>query len=72
LKTFKSCPFCGSDSIDVYCIDDGWGNCHYVAEDETWSVECDKCSAEGPWGKTKEEAIELWNGRHLTDESQKV
>ena len=60
---FKPCPFCGSSIVDVFCIDDGWGNCHYKKADVTWSVECDSCIAEGPWGKTKEEAIDKWNRR---------
>jgi hypothetical protein len=68
----KPCPFCGSILVTAYCIDDGWGNCHYVSNNEEWSVCCDSCSTEGPWGKTEERAIELWNERHLTEELQKV
>ena len=58
------CPFCGNnESNRVYCIDDGWGNCHYKGEDETWSVECGICTAEGPWAKTSDDAIAEWNKR---------
>ena len=58
------CPFCGNKKNNIcYCIDDGWGNCHYKPENETWSVECGICTAEGPWGKTKDEAILAWNER---------
>jgi hypothetical protein len=57
------CPFCGSEKVDVFCIDDVYGNCHYRHKDVTWAVECEVCVADGPWGSTRKEAELLWNTR---------
>jgi Lar family restriction alleviation protein len=71
-ELLSPCPFCGGTLAMVFCIDDGWGNCRYYSDNEAWSVCCEGCSAEGPWGKTREEAIELWDKRHSIVELQKV
>jgi hypothetical protein len=56
------CPFCASEDVEIYCIDDGYNSCRKETE-ETWAVECNNCTAEGPWGKTKEDGCTLWNSR---------
>lgn len=50
----KSCPFCGCNKAVTW---------HIGHRDLPWMVECMGCMAEGPWAKTEEEAIELWNRR---------
>lgn len=46
------CPFCGlEDSVEVSASP---GYCF---------ARCKNCEAEGPFARTKEEAIELWNRR---------
>ena len=50
----QPCPFCGSTDLEV---DD---------DDETSSVECEKCKIMGPVGDDLEEVIKLWNKRIST------
>ena len=50
----KPCPFCGCNKAVTW---------HIGYRDLPWMVECMGCMAEGPWAKTEEEAIELWNMR---------
>ena len=46
-----ACPFC--KSLDVVAR----------TNNRTWHwVDCDDCEATGPMEKTKQEAIERWNG----------
>lgn len=44
----EPCPFCGNPD---------------VREHRRPCIECRRCGAEGPSGRTSEEAIELWNRR---------
>lgn len=47
----KPCPFCGSD----VCTVQQSFQCEYV--------QCDRCEAMGPAGKTTDDAIAEWNRR---------
>jgi Lar family restriction alleviation protein len=58
INGLDECPFCGSEKVDVFCID----ACS-LYRDVTWAVECEVCIADGPWGSTREEAELLWNTR---------
>jgi Lar family restriction alleviation protein len=54
----KPCPFCGGEPID----DDerhGDGLAHF------WR--CRSCAAEGPWTKTRTDALIAWNRRVVVD-----
>lgn len=55
MTELKSCPFCGRDNVMTW---------HIGHRDLPWMVECMGCMAEGPWAKTEEEAMELWNRRY--------
>jgi len=54
-KELKQCPFCGCKKI----TDD---NVYFYGQ-EDYSVTCPKCDAMGPFGKTEEQAIKVWNRR---------
>ena len=53
-RALRSCPFCGCGKAMTW---------HIGHRELPWTVECMGCMAEGPWAKTEEEAIELWNRR---------
>ena len=52
----KPCPFCGrNDSISID---------KYKSGGEWWHfVECKECMANGPVGKTEQDAADAWNER---------
>ena len=62
MEEIKPCPFCGESIILFYIVSDG-GDCPPKGFKEDWAAECEKCLAEGPWGKSRDEAIEKWNKR---------
>lgn len=43
----KACPFCGS----------------FELQPGGWRILCEGCGAEGPLGKSAEQAVDLWNAR---------
>lgn len=49
--TLLPCPFCGGEAT----VDSDWPSAH--------CVECEQCSAAGPFDETKEQAITAWNTR---------
>ncbi|WP_370688894.1 Lar family restriction alleviation protein [Xenorhabdus anantnagensis] len=58
----KPCPFCGSNNVNVDCLD-------YKSDYDSW-VDCLHCDARGPssYGNENKDisyknAIELWNKR---------
>lgn len=51
MSNIKPCPFCGS-SKTVLCLGD-----------YDWMVECEDCTATGPFVDSEKEAIALWNKR---------
>lgn len=51
----KPCPFCGSNHVGIKIVYGGRTGFNVFA------VNCVKCGASGAEGKTKEEAIALWN-----------
>jgi Lar family restriction alleviation protein len=48
--TLKPCPFCGGLQLVMMPY-------------EPYYQECLDCGASGPWGKSPEEAVALWNKR---------
>ena len=50
----KDCPFCGGES-DVR----EWMHPSF----RMYFVKCKGCAAEGPWGKNRATAVNLWNMR---------
>lgn len=57
----KPCPFCRSNE-QIIVSGDSLG--------ETYWVECGGCLCEGPWSKTKVNAVEAWNNRTNTDDGR--
>lgn len=53
----KLCPFCGGNSHRLYDMGS-----------KSWRVECDRCLAFGPVGKSRIGAVEAWNKRRITEE----
>jgi hypothetical protein len=53
---FESCPFCGSTSITMRS-DNG----------SRYFGRCSECHCDGPPGKTKDQAIDGWNDRVVSD-----
>lgn len=53
-EEIKSCPFCGSTEVEIARTN----------ENACW-VECAVCGAEAPPTAKREDAIEIWNERHL-------
>ena len=53
-EDIKSCAFCGSMEVEIARTN----------ENACW-VECDNCGANRDAVPTREQAIELWNERHL-------
>lgn len=47
----KPCPFCGNRDLRT----EGMGASH--------NVYCNQCEADGPVGRTEDQAVELWNTR---------
>lgn len=49
----KTCPFCGSEAIDDFALPN------------TYWIQCTNqaCLAMGPWGESKQDAIDRWNER---------
>lgn len=62
MNEYRCCPFCGNEEIKFYIVNDG-GNCPPKGFQEEWAAECDECLAEGPWAKSKLEAVQKWNTR---------
>ncbi len=56
-KEIKRCPMCDSKAFA------------YEAYEDSWCVQCHKCSLTSPYKTTREEAIEFWNRRVENDES---
>jgi len=54
IEPLRPCPFCGSESIDMF---EGMVGGVYAA------AMCRTCHASGPEGSTREEAERLWNAR---------
>lgn len=50
-RNLKRCPFCGSKAV----------GCRNTELDMDWHVKCYSCGSEGPFERTKDEAIEAWN-----------
>jgi len=50
----KSCPFCGAKEVEIARTN----------ENACW-VECASCGASSPSTKKREDAIAIWNERHL-------
>jgi Lar family restriction alleviation protein len=57
----KRCPFCGGENLFLQDDEDG---CADFNPTSYW-VQCEEitCACEGPYRKTKQEAIEAWNTR---------
>lgn len=49
-QKLRPCPFCGNEEIELYTI-------------IGFYVTCEKCGAEGPGSKSKNDAICKWNRR---------
>ncbi|GAG09135.1 unnamed protein product, partial [marine sediment metagenome] len=62
MADLKNCPFCGSNDVGSYVVNNG-GDCPPKDFIDEWTVSCNGCIAEGPWGDSKENAEELWNTR---------
>lgn len=60
-EELKSCPFCGSEDIEIKHDE----FCDY------WIVECRECEVERNRCLSKDDAIELWNTRPIEDEKDK-
>jgi len=56
-KITAPCPFCGATGNDL----NAYSEYSSTVVCGPWAVECKKCLACGPEGKSKNEAIELWN-----------
>jgi Lar family restriction alleviation protein len=54
------CPFCGNYKMNRTICVEAIG---------IWVVECDRCTCQGPWATTEDEAIELWNKRSYNEPS---
>lgn len=63
----KPCPFCGA-TADVECGIDY----HYTTGKlmDYWEVQCSQvaCFVFGPRRESKEQAVEAWNKRHLSEQ----
>lgn len=65
MTDLANCPFCGSGELiksNTDCGDNVLEFAHIIA--------CGNCGTRGPWGKTKQEATELWNRRGLATDAQ--
>ena len=57
MSELKKCPFCGGEA-DIESDISDYGEMRFY-------VYCKKCIAEGGWGFSEKEAIELWNKRYV-------
>lgn len=53
----KSCPFCGSDKIEIIDI-----SCQPYAEEHKYWAQC-QCSASGPVRDIHDDAVSAWDRR---------
>ncbi len=58
-KKLKPCPFCGSESIDMYCYDPYDG---YQGNLSRWEICCMSCEVKLERVK-REDAVNAWNRR---------
>ncbi len=54
-RLLKACPFCGGQPF-LNIRDD---------PRTTFAVTCNDCTAQGPWERERESAVERWNRRTL-------
>ena len=59
----KPCPFCGNDGSGP--VEDALHITYFEADwrSESWSVQCDKCTATMGYFDSEDEAIAAWNSR---------
>jgi Lar family restriction alleviation protein len=56
----KPCPFCGDVNVSPVRVS-------MDAEEGLYHMQCGFCSSRGPWARTEQDSIRMWNNRRSVE-----